>query len=79
MLTIPGAVHYSRVLVFGEMVALLSEDRRHEDAIELEKLWNQRAVPHRLSMFCAYPRRIYSADDHSVIDRICAQHSQVVP
>jgi len=72
-------LRYPRVYAFGEMVALLSEAGEHEAAIELEKLWDEVAGPHQLSMFCAYPRRVFPADDHEIVERICAHHSQVVP
>jgi hypothetical protein len=72
-------LRYSRVYAFGEMVALLSESGDHEAAIALEKLWDQVAGPHQLSLFCAYPRRVFRTNDYQVMERICAQHSQVVP
>ena len=72
-------LRYPRVLAFGEMVALLSEGGQHNAAIELEKLWNQLAVRHAFSLFCAYPRSVFSANDNSAFDHVCAQHSQVIP
>ena len=72
-------LRYPRVYAFGEMVALLSEAGAHEDALVLEKLWDELAGPHQLSVFCAYPRRIFRVDEHDVVERICAHHSQVIP
>jgi hypothetical protein len=72
-------LHYPHVFAFGEMVALLAGDGEHGAAVELEKLWNQLAVRHTFSLFCAYPRSAFSADDHTALDHVCAQHSQVVP
>jgi len=72
-------LRYSRVYALGEMVALLAEAGDHEDAIALEALWDQSAEHHQLSIFCPYSRRIFRADDNALIERICDQHSQVVP
>ena len=71
-------LRYPRVLAFGEMVALLSQDGKHDMAIELEKLWNKLAVRHAFSLFCAYPRHAFSADERIALGHICNQHSAVV-
>ena len=71
-------LRYPRVLAFGEMVALLSQDGKHDAAVELEKLWNQLATRHAFSLFCAYPRNAFGADDRAAIEHVCKQHSAVV-
>lgn len=71
-------LHYPRVLAFGEMVALLAQDGKHAAALELEKLWNQVALRHAFSLFCAYPRSVFSPHDRGVLENVCAQHSAVV-
>jgi hypothetical protein len=71
-------LHYPRVLAFGEMVALLSRDGKHEMAVELEKLWNRLAEQHDFSLFCAYPRDAFGADERVALGRICNEHSAVV-
>ena len=73
-----AGLHFPRVLAFGEMVALLSRDGKHELAITLEKLWNQLAVRHAFSLFCAYPRSAFCADERIALGNICNQHSVVV-
>jgi hypothetical protein len=71
-------LRHPRVLAFGEMVGLLSQDGKHDAAIELEKLWNRLATRHAFSLFCAYPRSAFSANARAAIERVCGQHSAVV-
>ncbi|MES2940209.1 MAG: ATP-binding protein [Pseudomonadota bacterium] len=64
---------------FGEMVAVLCEAGDYEAALALEALWNDIAAKHRFSLFCAYPRRLFSSADKSRVFRhVCAAHTQVL-
>ncbi len=70
----------SRVLVFGEMVALLTEAGREEAAIELEQLWNRLAESHSFSLRCAYPMSSFTRDEGaSILTKVCSEHSAVIP
>jgi hypothetical protein len=71
-------LRHPHVLAFGEMVALLSADKKHSAAVALEKFWNQLAVRHSFSLFCAYPRSTFSANDRGAFEKVCAQHSAVI-
>jgi hypothetical protein len=73
-----AGLHHPRVLAFGEMVALLSQDGKHDMAIALEKLWNKLALRHAFSLFCAYPRSAFCVDERIALGNICNQHSVVV-
>ena len=73
-----AGLHFPRVLAFGEMVALLSRDGKHDLAVALEKLWNKLAARHAFSLFCAYPRSAFCADERIALGNICNQHSVVV-
>ncbi|HET9838002.1 MAG TPA: PAS domain S-box protein [Candidatus Angelobacter sp.] len=69
-----------RLAVFGEMVALLWAEGRKEAAIELEQLWNRLAEKHTFQLHCAYPLALFAnAGDSEGVERICAEHTQVVP
>jgi PAS domain S-box-containing protein len=69
-----------RVLIFGEMVALLWADGRHEAAIRLEELWNDLATKHSFSLRCAYPMNGFRKREHmEPFMKICAEHSGVIP
>lgn len=69
-----------RVAVFGELVALLSADGRHEHVIQLEHLWNDLAVTQAFDLRCAYPITAFSrTDDAEPLARICAAHARVIP
>lgn len=68
-----------RVVVFGEMVALLMAKGDSESTIGLEHLWNELARTHCFSLRCAYPISGFSgnagADEFL---RVCAEHSGIV-
>src|SRR5262245_20165900 len=50
------------VRVFGEMVSLLTEDGRVQDAIQLEELWNELSRHQNFTLFCAYRKTPYVND-----------------
>jgi hypothetical protein len=57
---------------FGEMVSLLWEDGRREDAARLEKLWNTILAEHACSLYCAYRIDLFAhpaqaADLHPIV------------
>lgn len=66
------------MIAFGEMVGLLSHDGKHDAAIELERHWNQLAIRHAFSLFCAYPRTAFSANDRQAFERVCREHASVL-
>jgi hypothetical protein len=69
-------IRHKRVVLFGEMVALLCAEGRTNAAIELERLGNELVQTHRVYLRCAYPMteelkgQPYAA--------ICAEHSAVL-
>lgn len=68
------------VRIFGEMVALLWQQRNFEGAIRLEELWNELHKHDPFLLFCAYPVGGFSGDTFSApLGSICAQHSCVIP
>jgi PAS domain S-box-containing protein len=74
------SVKNSRVVVFGEMVALLWADKKAEAAIQLEKLWNELCKTHTFTLRCAYPLTGFSREeDGGSFLTICAEHSGVIP
>jgi hypothetical protein len=57
---------------FGEMVSLLWEDGRQEDAARLEGLWNTILAEHECSLYCAYRIDLFAqpqqaADLHPIV------------
>jgi anti-sigma regulatory factor (Ser/Thr protein kinase) len=61
------------------MVALLWDDGRVTEAIELETLWNELGTSVRFDLYCAYPSELVGrqgrADD---VGHVCALHSSVI-
>jgi signal transduction histidine kinase len=69
-----------RVAIYGELVALLAANGEHEAAIKLERCWNRLSQDHHFSLRCGYPMAVFSrAEDGAALDRICAEHTTVVP
>ena len=70
----------SRLVAFGEMVALLWAEGKAEAAIQLEQLWNELAQKYAFSLRCAYPLAGFNRTEHAdVLLKICAEHSAVIP
>lgn len=70
----------ARVAAFGEMVALLWADGKPDAAIRLEQLWNELAQTHSFYLHCAYPISGFYREGHGEpIQKICAEHSRVLP
>src|SRR5262249_54657851 len=68
-----------RVVVFGEMVAVLWARKQYEAAIRLEGLWNELALSSSFYLCCAYPASGFrDALTDQFFGAICAQHSDVV-
>jgi len=67
------------IRAFGEMVALLWQDGRIEEAIELELLWNQLLRSHDFSLLCAYPTRVFDHAELVDVRRVCDLHTDVLP
>lgn len=68
------------VRVFGEMVALLWDAGNVAGAIELESLWNELALRHPFSLYCAYPlASLMAGDDVDATSQICQHHSEMLP
>ncbi|MFI5266542.1 MAG: ATP-binding protein [Chloroflexota bacterium] len=69
-----------RVRAFGEMVALLALDGKHDATVRLEELWNQLQHACGFSLFCAYPmERLAGESLADLLGNVCAEHSRVVP
>ncbi len=68
-----------RIVVFGEMVALLWGEGRHEAAVRLEELWNDLARKYDFSLFCAYPIARMADGSWEAIHAVCAAHSHAMP
>lgn len=68
------------VLAYGELVALLCEQGRHDAAIQLERMWNALARRHGFRLFCAYPIRAFDGAIHpNAYSDVCLEHTAVIP
>lgn len=69
-----------RVVIFGEMVALLWAEGKAQAAIELEKAWNALSRTYSFSLRCGYPMKEFSSTEHSgSFLTICDEHSLIIP
>jgi PAS domain S-box-containing protein len=68
------------VRVYGELVALLAGEGKHEEAIALECFWNDLAQVRTFELFCGYPLSVFPDAEHThALRRICDAHSHTVP
>src|SRR6266481_6259531 len=68
------------LVIFGEMVAILWAEGKHQAAIRLEELWNELATQYSFSLRCAYPMNGFHKQEHAEsFAKICAEHSSVLP
>jgi hypothetical protein len=73
-------VRHRRVVVFGEMVAVLWKQKKCDSAIRLEQLWNELARTHFFYLKCAYPAKSFQGEmKGEPYHTICAEHSIVFP
>jgi signal transduction histidine kinase len=69
-----------RIVLFGEMVALLWSQGNIDAALKIERLWSDLARSHSFHLYCAYPMKGFDQESHSqAFLNICAEHSQVLP
>jgi signal transduction histidine kinase len=69
-----------RIVVFGEMVALLFAEENFDAALKLEQLWNDLAGSYSFELHCAYPMKGFDQQSHTqVFHNICAEHNHVIP
>jgi len=70
----------ARIAAFGEMVALLWSAGKREQAVELERQWNELAKTHAFHLRCAYPIGEFDQAAHvGAFRMICSEHSHVLP
>jgi hypothetical protein len=73
-------VKHKRVVVFGEMVAVLWKNGKEDAAIRLEQLWNELAKTHFFHLHCAYPAKWFKGKrGGEPYATICGEHSVVIP
>jgi CheY-like chemotaxis protein len=70
----------SRVFVCGEGPTLLWEQGNEEGAVQLEHLWDEMAKNYGIQVHCGYLLSSFHGETmRSVLGRICAEHSVVLP
>jgi PAS domain S-box-containing protein len=68
----------TRLVVFGELVALLWRSMRQQAAIRLETYWNELADRHAFALCCAYPAS-QSGGASPDFRHVCAAHTLTLP
>ena len=68
---------YARLAACGECSPTLWANGQIEAAIQLEQLWDEFAIDHRIDILCAYP---ITAREESLraVRSLCAEHTEVV-
>lgn len=64
--------------IFGEVVALMWEDRDLAGALALEDAWNRFATMHTFDLLCAYPMRSFAAPESvTAFLHVCQRHTAI--
>lgn len=64
------------VAAYGEMVGVLCERGQYDDAVELERLWNELLAEARASLFCGYARSLFDSEEgQAFYAHVCAKHT----
>jgi len=72
--------HTRQVVAFGEMVALLWQDGKREEAVRIEQFWNELVEERPFSLICAYPMTCFTRAEHEAgLHAVCTEHSIVLP
>jgi hypothetical protein len=67
-----------RLVLLGEMVALLWDQGQRQATIQLEQLWRDLAGRQKFHLLCAYPIRAFDpAKDQNDFSNICGDHTHV--
>jgi hypothetical protein len=68
------------VRAFGEMVAILLEQRNFTGTLNLEKYWNELALLRDFSLYCAYPQLAFEGNHQmqELFRSICCCHERTV-
>ena len=66
-----------KVRAFSEMVSLLWQRGLQVATVYLEGLWEQLRVKEDFTLFCAYPKRYFSATPRA-LESICRSHTKVI-
>jgi hypothetical protein len=71
---------HTGVRAYGEMVGLLWKTGEYEAAVRLEELWNELLSLSDVSLFCAYPIDVFSAEFQSgKLDALLCAHTHLLP
>lgn len=69
-----------RLFLFGEMVAHLWAEGKHEATLRLEELWNELADRYSFFLLCGYPLEDFNRTEHiGQVFSICGEHTHVNP
>lgn len=75
----PALKTYSRVCLFGEMVALLWDAGQRDAALRLEKMWNDLVTAKPVVLHCAYPHTAATDPEHAhAFNKICIEHCEIL-
>ncbi|MEW6271673.1 MAG: PAS domain S-box protein [Thermodesulfobacteriota bacterium] len=75
-----AAAGRSHVRAFGEMVAVLWREGRHQDALRLERFWNPLAREMSFTLLCAYPVAACGSEPGGpALIGVCGEHARVAP
>lgn len=70
---------HQTVRAFGEMVALLWDERLYRATMRLEHMWTQLCQRESFPLFCAYPKASFDAGDPADCREVHHAHTRTCP
>ncbi|WP_028104680.1 MEDS domain-containing protein [Pseudoduganella violaceinigra] len=67
------------VRAFGEMVALLWEEKLYRATMRLEHMWTGLCQRESFPLFCAYPKAGFETGDAPPFREVCDAHTRILP
>lgn len=74
----PAVKQNRPVRAFGEMVALLWEQKNYGATVKLEYLWSELCEKRKFCLLCAYPKYCFAEDTNVSLQTICATHTKII-
>ncbi|MGZ4855818.1 MAG: MEDS domain-containing protein [Candidatus Angelobacter sp.] len=69
-----------RLVLFGEMVALLWAEGKKDSTIRLERMWNDLGQRHTFHLLCGYLASAFDGSEHRrYFFNICGEHTHINP
>lgn len=73
-------LQYGKIRAFGEMTDILWKRKQFDQALQLEKLWDDLSKEYQFALLCTYLSNSFDVNDYDEsIEHVCQAHSHLLP